>query len=57
MPALTIRITATGTSKVMPKAMNIDITNDRYCSMSGAGTMLLGANSAMNLNTMPNTKK
>ena len=24
---------------------------------AGAGTMLLGANSAMNLNTMPNTKK
>ena len=46
-----------GISKVTPKAMNMVMTKLRYCSMSGAGVMLLGANSLMNEKILPNTKK
>ena len=47
---------ATGTSNATPKARNMVSTNDKYCSISGAGVMLAGANPAMKENNCPNTK-
>src|SRR4051812_22318022 len=56
-PILTSSTTATGTSKVMPNAMNIESTNERYLSMSVIHATPSGAIEAMNLNTTGKTKK
>ena len=49
--------TTTGTSNVTPNARKVDITNDRYFSISVIQATPSGAMFAMNLNTVGNTRK
>jgi hypothetical protein len=49
--------TATGTSKAMPKTRNSVSTKPKYCSMSGAAVMLVGAKAWMNCDMPGMTRK
>ncbi len=57
MPMRTSTITATGTSKAMPKTRNRVSTKLKYCSMSGAAVIALGAKAWMNCDIPGMTRK
>ncbi len=56
-PMRTSTITTIGTSNVMPNTRNMVSANDRYCSMSGATVIDLGAQRYTTSNTAPKTMK
>jgi len=56
-PIFTSNTTATGTSNVMPNAINMVSTKERYLSMSVIHATPSGAIEAMKPNTTGNTRK